>query len=386
MTESSPLGSLPPGEFLKQYWQKRPLLVRGAMADLGEPVDPDTLAGLACEADVESRLVVGDRNQLRWTVEDGPFAPSRFRSLPAREWTLLVQGVDHWVPAVSRLIDAFRFLPNWRLDDVMVSYAVDGGGVGPHFDSYDVFLLQGHGRRRWLVGDGCDDATPLLPHDRLRLLRRMDVRQDHVLEPGDMLYLPPGVAHDGIALGDCVTYSIGFRAPSAAEAILGVADTAAAGLASERYGDPDLAMQDNPGEIASAAIERLRRMVLARLDNPALFAHWLGCWSTDPKAPDAIQPPDLRIDAGSLGALLDSGVALNRGEGSRFAFVAGDNGGVTLFVDGQAHDCRGAAADLARLLAGTPRLPAERLDPHIADPGAVALLVALINAGALYTD
>ncbi len=387
MTPFRLFGSLSPAEFLSAYWQKRPLLVRDAVPDLGEPIDPDSLAGLACEPDVESRLVVADRRASRWTVEDGPLPPERFAELPERNWTLLVQAVDHWVPAVSDLIGRFRFLPNWRLDDVMVSYAVDGGGVGPHFDSYDVFLLQGRGQRRWLVGDPCDGTTPLLSHDRLRLLRDMAVREDHLLDPGDMLYLPPGIAHDGIAVGDCMTYSIGFRAPGVSEALAGMAELAAERLGdSERYRDPDLSLQDNPGEIAPAALERLRGFMLTVLNDADLLAEWLGRWSTEPKVPEVVQAPDMRIDAASLSALFDSGVALHRNDGSRIAFVDQGDGSVMLFVDGEPQVCAGRAADLARLMAAETRLPAERLSGFMADPVGARLLVSLVNAGALFTE
>ena len=204
--------------FLREHWQKKPMLIRNALPDWCNPLDPEDLAGLACEEEIESRLII--RKDESWKLEHGPFTEKRFGKLGKKPWTLLVQAVDHFVPEVAALIAPFRFVPNWRIDDVMVSYASDQGGVGPHFDQYDVFLVQGLGRRRWQIGPVCDAQTPLLPHDDIRLLASFEATDEWVLEPGDILYVPPGFAHDGVALGDdCMTYTIGFRSPSRNELI-----------------------------------------------------------------------------------------------------------------------------------------------------------------------
>ena len=171
--------------FLRDYWQQKPLLIRNAFADWINPLEPDELAGLACEPEVESRLIIGAQGS--WAVEHGPLAEARFAVLGQEPSTLLVQAVDHHVPEVAALLAPFRFIPNWRIDDVMVSYATDGGGVGPHFDQYDVFLIQGHGQRRWRVGQLCDDTSALLPHDELRLLADFQATDEWLLEPGDSL-------------------------------------------------------------------------------------------------------------------------------------------------------------------------------------------------------
>ena len=196
------LGGCSAREFLDRYWQQRPLLVRGAWPGLRDPVSVSDLFRLAARDDCESRLVL--RSGRRWELEHGPFRRARLRGLPARRWTLLVQGLNHLVPAAERLLHAFRFLPYTRLDDVMASYAADGGGVGPHFDSYDVFLLQGRGRRRWRVSRQRD--LELDPRAPLRILCDFRAEHEWMLEPGDILYLPPGVAHEGTALGPSLTY------------------------------------------------------------------------------------------------------------------------------------------------------------------------------------
>ena len=208
--------------FLRNHWQKKPLLIKNPWDSWNNPLTPDELAGLACEEEVESRLIMqaDDTAGDTWMVENGPISERRFSQLGDKQWTLLVQAVDHFVPEVAALIEPFRFIPDWRIDDAMVSYAADSGGVGPHFDQYDVFLIQGMGKRRWKVGAMCDESTALMPHDDLRLLADFEATDEWILEPGDILYVPPGVSHEGIAVGDdCMTYSIGFRAPSRSELI-----------------------------------------------------------------------------------------------------------------------------------------------------------------------
>ena len=208
------LGGLTPAQFLAEYWQKKPLLIRQALPDFGEAIEADELAGLACEDHIESRIIRGSGADNNWQQQHGPFEEQIFDKLGDKDWTLLVQAVDHYIPEVAKLKDRFRFIPDWRLDDVMVSFAAPGGSVGPHLDQYDVFLLQGQGRRNWQVGERITQAPSLLPHPELQLLSDFNCSDNYMLEPGDMLYLPPGFPHWGIAVDPCTTYSIGFRAPS----------------------------------------------------------------------------------------------------------------------------------------------------------------------------
>lgn len=356
--------------FLRDHWQKQPLLIRNPWTRWRNPLDGDELAGLACEEGIESRLIVHGAGGL--TLESGPFAEDRFAGLGAAPWTLLVQAVDHHVPDVADLIAPFRFVPDWRIDDVMVSYAVDGGGVGPHYDQYDVFLIQGQGRRRWRVGPVCDADTPLLPHADLRLIEDFAATGDWVLEPGDILYVPPRFAHDGVALGDdCMTYSIGFRAPSCAELVEGWAARVADGLAEDdRYADPDLAQQAHPGEILPGAIERAHAMALAALSDRAAFARWFGEQVSAPKYPEADWRPERPVNARQVKAHLARGGGLLKNPASRFAFLRDG----LLFVDGEAYACAPPVAEA--LCSPVP-------DAAGAD---VALLVALINRGALALD
>jgi 50S ribosomal protein L16 3-hydroxylase len=272
-----PLG-MTPARFLRDYWQKRPLLIRGAIRDFDCPLTPDDLAGLSCIEGTLGRLVRLDRRRDRWHLETGPFEESRFAALPERDWTLLVQDVDRWDPEVRRLLELVAFLPRWRIDDVMVSYAVPGGSVGAHVDQYDVFLLQGLGSRHWQI-----DARPNPPLDfrvdaPIRLLKHFDASHEWVLGPGDMLYLPPGVPHYGVAEDACLTLSIGMRAPSAGELLAAfAADNALDIDESLRYADPDLQVAAAAGEVDAAALRRVRTALSAALAlDDAAMADWFG--------------------------------------------------------------------------------------------------------------
>jgi 50S ribosomal protein L16 3-hydroxylase len=369
--------------FLREHWQKKPLLIRNPWTAWENPIEPDELAGLACEDGVESRLV--SQASDNWELEHGPLPEPRFGQLGKKPWTLLVQAVDHLVPEVAALLEPFRFIPNWRVDDVMVSYAVDGGGVGPHFDQYDVFLVQGLGQRRWQLGGLCDDATELLPHDDLRLLAGFEAVEEWVLEPGDILYVPPRYAHNGVAVGDdCMTYSIGFRAPSRRELVGGWAESLLAELDDDdRYADPDLPAQDNPGEITPAALDRLHAMVAEKLLDRRAFARWFAQFSTTPKNPEFDWRPEEPIDTEYLRRCLAEGVPLLRNPASRFSFVR-ELGSLLLFVDGQCLPCTGDAAKFAELISARDRLT---VDPAMsaAEP-VLELIVELYNMGSIAFD
>ncbi len=371
--------------FLRDHWQKKPLLIRNPWPEWHNPLDPDELAGLACEKDVEARLVTGAGDT--WTVEHGPLAEERFGKLGPKRWTLLVQAVDHHAPDVAALIDPFRFVPNWRIDDVMVSYAVDEGSVGPHFDQYDVFLIQGLGRRRWQVGGLCDQTTPLLPHDDLRLLATFEAVEEWVLEPGDILYVPPGIAHHGVAVGDdCMTYSVGFRAPSSADLIAARCDDLLEHLSEDdRYADPDLRLQDNPGEIGADAIARLHDLLLKELRDPSAFARWFGEYNSARKYSEADWRPEEMLEVGEVRAMLDGGAPLCRNPASRFSFIRQEEDAILLFVDGRSFACTGEARALAEGLCAQDELLPTLVSRHIKAPlfAALTLVADLYNQGSV---
>jgi 50S ribosomal protein L16 3-hydroxylase len=278
-------GALTPDQFLSEHWQRQPLLVRDALPGFRSPVSPDELAGLALDAEVESRLVLARGDAGPWELRHGPFHDQDFVALPEHDWTLLVQAVDLWVPQVRELLEQFNFLPRWRFDDVMVSYAVPGGGVGPHFDQYDVFLLQVEGERRWEISELLDGEEGLLPQADLRVLERFEASQQWTLGPGDMLYLPPRVSHRGVALTECLTYSIGFRSPTVSE-LLG--DLAVEVLAQDHdlhYSDPPLNATMATEEIAPEFFKQAKDLLLRTLDNDELLADWFARFMTAPKYP-----------------------------------------------------------------------------------------------------
>ena len=280
------LGALSREQFLAEYWQQKPLLIRNAITDFTPPIDGDELAGLALEPEVESRIVL----EQDWQLQCGPFTEETFARLPAEKWTLLVQAVNLWVPEVAELLNRFDFLPRWRIDDIMVSYAADGGSVGPHFDYYDVFLLQGAGQRRWQIGAACDSDSPLLDNTQLKILQQFEPLEEWLLEPGDMLYLPPRVAHHGVAVGQCTTFSVGFRAPTAAEMLDDLATELLSGALPASYlTDPPLTPAMANDQISSAHIAKVRELLLTTLNNQELLADWLARYMTSPKYPELVE-------------------------------------------------------------------------------------------------
>ena len=293
------LGGLSAAQFMRRHWQKKPLLVRQALPGAAAPLTRAALFALAARDEVESRLV--QRRGDAWTLRHGPLPRRALPPLSRPRWTLLVQGLDLHVQAAHDLLQRFRFVPDARLDDLMVSYASDGGGVGPHLDSYDVFLLQVQGRRRWRIGRARDDAfIEGLP---LKILRRFEPEHDWLLEPGDMLYLPPRWAHDGIAVGECMTASIGFRAPGASELAHELLARLAEGLEPAPheglYRDPAQAATATPAAVPDALREFAARSLHSVLRDPQAVARALGEWLSEPKARVWFAAPaSVRLDGG----------------------------------------------------------------------------------------
>jgi 50S ribosomal protein L16 3-hydroxylase len=343
------LGGLAPRTFLSRYWQKRPLLVRGAWRGFRDPVSVSDLFGLAGRDDCESRLV--ERRGERWHLRHGPFGAAAFGRLPRTRWTLLVHGLNHFVDAADRMLRAFAFIPYARLDDVMVSYAARGGGVGPHVDAYDVFLLQGSGRRRWRIATGgdreLDSSAPL------RVLRRFRAECEWVLEPGDLLYLPPGVAHEGTALEPCFTYSIGFRAPSVRE--LGIEFLAflqdRLALPEKRYEDSDLRPTRHPARLDDRFVRRAGEMIEAVRWSRQDITTFLGTFLSEPKQQIRFEPPARPLPRGAFArALARRGLALAPTTGMLYR-------GNRLFVNGETASARASARRVLARLADRRELP-----------------------------
>ncbi|MND43354.1 50S ribosomal protein L16 arginine hydroxylase [compost metagenome] len=374
------LGGLTARDFLRDYWQQKPLLIRQAIPGFESPISPDELAGLSLEEEVESRLVL-EHGERPWELRRGPFGEDTYQNLPERDWTLLVQAVDQFVPEVAELLEQFRFLPSWRIDDVMVSFATPGGGVGPHFDNYDVFLLQGHGRRRWKIGQMCDGDSALLPHADLRILADFQQTDEWVLEPGDMLYLPPRLAHFGIAEDDCMTYSVGFRAPSAAEVLTHFTDFLAQFLPDEeRYSDAGAAPVSDPHQIQHDALERLKSLLSEHMSDERLLLTWFGQFMTEPRYPELVAGAEVE-EEDFLGAIED-GAVLVRNPSARLAWSEVD-ADLVLFASGQSRLLPGSLRELLKLICAADALHLENLGQWLADDEGRKLLLELVKQGSL---
>lgn len=365
------LGEVPVERFLSDFWQRQPCLLRQVFPGFEPELDANDVAGLACEEEAESRLVTGRFPQHDWTVRYGPFDEDTLRQLPERDWTLLVQDVEKHYPPLRWLLARFGFLPSWRLDDLMVSVAAPGGSVGPHVDRYDVFLLQASGRRRWDLARRFDPAC--LPGTELRVLQRFEPEEGWILEPGDVLYLPPGVAHHGVALDTGMTWSIGLRAPSQADLFLALGEWLATGHGEgECYDDAPGLATAAPGEVDAAARERLRALLAPAVDLDPFF----GAFLTTYRLARPPEPARRRISAQRLERQLGRGAILRRNPWTRLAWIEGA-GGATLFAAGQAFPCSAAQAEL--LCAGE----AWRDDGSPLAGDFVLLLAELVNQGHL---
>ena len=374
------LGGITAREFLRDYWQKKPLLIRQAIPDFESPIDPDELAGLALEEEVESRLIL--ENGVRpWEMRRGPFEEDEFSKLPETEWTLLVQAVDQFVPEVAELLEQFRFLPSWRIDDVMISYAAPGGSVGPHFDNYDVFLLQGHGKRHWKIGQMCDSDSPLIEHADLRILADFQGTDEWTLEPGDMLYLPPRLAHYGVAVDDCLTYSIGFRAPSAAEVLTHFTDFLGQFLPDEeRYSDADAQPVSDPHQIQHDALDRLKGLIDKHMNDKDLLLTWFGQFMTEPRYPEMVAGSEL--DDAELLDALEQGAILIRNPSARLAWSDVDDD-LLLFASGQSRYLPGKLRELLKLICSADALHTDNLGDWLSDEDGRGLLCELVKQGSL---
>ena len=348
----NPFGEISIEQFLHEYWQKKPLLIRNAFPDFTSLISAEELAGLACEENIESRIIKHDSKNDTWQLLHGPFDDNSFAHLPESHWTLLVQAVDHWLPEASDFLQYFNFIPNWRRDDLMISYATQYGGTGPHFDNYDVFLVQAAGKREWQIGGVYDDSS-IHSDTPVKIVTEFEPEKTWVLEVGDMLYIPPQIGHNGIALdNDCMTYSIGFRAPSHEEILNGFTDFICENLNEEqRYSDPDLILQDNPGEISSITINKIKSILEDYHNNDDGLAEWFGGYMTTPKYfEDTLEQRSMiECSVDDIVSHLNNHGEIKCNEGSRFAYFK-KNEEILLFVDGKRFNCKNEQLNLIKNL------------------------------------
>ena len=355
------LGGLSPDVFMKEYWQKKPLLVRQAIPNFKPLLDRGELFELAASEDSQARLVIQKPGETpAWQFKHGPFERRALPALKRPGWTVLVQGVDLQHDGVHDLMNQFRFVPDARLDDLMISFATDSGGVGPHFDSYDVFLLQAQGQRRWRIGRQKD--LTLQPDVPLKILANFEPEEEFVLEPGDMLYLPLLHAHDGIAIGECMTYSIGFRSPSrgemARELLQRLAEDAEDAVGVSVYRDPDQAAVVHPGEIPSEMLVFARDALQDALKDPQALGRALGEYLTEPKPNvwfDTCEPEECQ---------LDGSVRLDRRTKMMFDEKH-------IFINGESFIAAGLDATLMRRLSDERRLGQQDMDQVSAEARAL---------------
>ena len=389
MNKMIPLGDLSVDQFLADYWQKKPLVIRNALSDFVCPIAPEELAGLAMEEDVESRIILetveSSDDVAPWTLKCGPFGEEDFTSLPDTHWTVLVQEINKHIPEFALLQERFAFLPNWRLDDVMVSFAPEHGTVGPHADNYDVFLIQGPGRRRWQLSyQGCGPEQ-LIPDLPVRILKDFQPEEEYVLEQGDMLYLPPGVVHHGVALEDCITISVGYRGPAIAElAAAYCADTVSRIDTEKFYSDPGIEPRQQPGLITENELARIRTVMRqALLQDDDKLSRWFASFTTDVKPGHYLPEPEEELSRNELLETLNQTGELWRSEYARFSYIE-QHGHTLLYVAGEEIPLNEDLAFAAPLLSGQRRFDLETLVPHLNTIGFTELLTALYNLGALY--
>ena len=369
-------GSLTPSEFLRDYWQKKPLLIRQALPGFTPELDADDIAGLACDELAESRLISGSYPEHDWTLRYGPFSEPDFASLPEANWSLLVQDVEKHYPPLLSLLDEFSFLPSWRIDDLMVSVAGPGGSVGPHTDQYDVFLLQVEGKRCWQIAETFNPA--LLQDCDLNVLESFTSELEWVLEPGDMLYLPPGVAHHGVALDQCMTWSVGTRAPSTADLLQSLGEWLAQNREEgERYGDSGILPPDRIGEIDANAIERFCRLLGKASNEGGDFRSFLGSFLSSYRLAHEPAPPAEQLDVQALSKALEQDATIQHHPWTRLAWLQSEPGAI-LFAAGEEYPC---PANLAEKICTRPVKLSNDPDKQERQ---LELVCELVNRGHLY--
>lgn len=360
--------------FLKEYWQKKPLIIRNALPDFISPLAPDELAGLALEEDVESRIVfeTADKNP-QWHLKRGPFSEKDFTTLPESNWTLLVQGVDKIVPEVGELLNHFNFIPQWRVDDVMISYAALNGSVGPHYDNYDVFLFQALGRREWsLTSQQCTPENHINDLE-LRIMREFNTEEQFILEEGDMLYLPPHIGHHGVSLSkDCMTYSFGYRSYNGQELLDSLGEfVSEKELFKTLYKDPDWSELKNTSELQAPAWHSAQKLLQELINNEDIMQSWFGCFATqlDQQAEQYLPLPldeDETVACADFISELKASSGLLRDACCRFAYAsATKNKDYELYINGCVWETEGASEGLIALIANNRNMSIEQLTEYL---------------------
>ncbi len=328
------LGGITAEQFLAEYWQKKPLLVRNAIPEIANILEPNDVLELALDENVTARLIKQkDRDPNQWSVKSSPLLKADFQKMP-KLWTLLVQAIDHYSFDLAAMWKKFSFIPQWRRDDIMVSYAPQGGSVGKHFDFYDVFLVQGYGHRRWQLGQMCDAETDFVAGQPLKLLPEMDVNFDEVLAPGDLLYVPPGLSHYGVAEDDCLTYSFGFRMPNVSDMMDRVGDKFSDNEALRNPLTDIIRDQvSKAGEVTGNELEYLKAKIMEQLHNSNVLEDAIMSLMSEPKYPENIPEAD-EIGTGDLMEAIDQGYRIMLEPASRLLYTEED-GEIMFWANGE---------------------------------------------------
>ena len=363
--------------FLDTYWQKKPTVIKQGFIDFQDPIMPDEIAGLAMEDEVESRLVY--KKEGKWQAELGPF--TSFEQLEEDGTSLLIQAVDHWHEQAQELVRSFRFLPNWRIDDLMISYSTKGGGVGPHIDNYDVFITQGLGKRHWRVGAN-ENLKEFAAHGALKHCEAFDAIIDVHLEPGDILYIPAGFPHEGYALEPAMNYSVGFRAPDQKDLLSSFADHCIdSDQPAQRYNDVNMQIREKPGQIETQELNELHKVMLSQCATPATLIPWFGKMISEAKHELDVAPLDEPMNAQAILALFAEDVQFTRLGGLRAVYF--EQSPDLLFINGEQFSCEGFSV-LGQMFCDQDELASEAFELLEADQLALALFTQLVNKGYWY--
>ena len=375
-------GELTPELFLKEYWQKKPLLIKGGFTNFEDPLTADELAGLAMEQELESRII-SHENLDTWQVAHGPFED--FSQFGEQNWTLLVQAVNNWSESTSALLTPFKFLPNWRIDDVMVSFSTPGGGVGPHLDQYDVFITQGEGKRHWKVGLPDNSLEQLLPHEDLKQVTSFTPVIDVITEPGDILYIPPNHPHDGIAIDNSLNYSVGFQAPNGQDMISALADVVIdRNLAEQRFGDAGRTLTESPEVLATDDIKNLQAFMLEQTGDADLFSDMIATYATrSHHTLEILMPVEPFTEEKVVEFLNDPEIMVRPVLGIK-SLINEQNG--DLYINGDRVSLTPELLSLGKLLAKNQALTASQLKSFTDCLKNMQMLTSVLNMGYWYID
>ena len=375
------INNLSEQEFLTHFWQKKPLLIKQGFSNFNDPIEAEELAGLAMEQSIESRIVTNHNND--WQAHQGPF--ENFELLTEEHSTLLVQAVDHWHCEAAQLLEPFRFIPNWRIDDLMVSYSTPKGGVGPHLDQYDVFIIQGEGKRHWRVGLPDPTLKQFAQNKKLLQVEPFEAVIDCILEPGDILYIPPGCPHEGYAVENALNYSVGFRAPNQQDLLSSFADHIIdTESGQKRYTDHNLTLRESKGELTNLEVNKVKTLMAALLENNELFKQWLGNTLSQAKHEMDLAPLEDELSSDDTTQLLnDKNNVFERLGGVRAIYQILESA-VLLSVNGENYELPMSDLNAVKLLTDTSYFNSDDLMAHQPSLEFIKTFTTLVNEGIWY--